>query len=89
MLCVGDEDCKSGNRLVPHPEDCSKYLVCDTGSLTLTSISQCTPGKLFSTVLKSCQPDYTVTCTVGSSTRPPESISYVEGRVSFFILKDF
>ena len=81
---IGDEDCKSGAKTVPHPEDCQKYIVCDTTSLKLSNIITCSPEKLYSTEKKSCQPFYTVTCLVGPSTPAPQAISFVDGMKTIF-----
>lgn len=84
LSSVGDDYCKSGAKTVPHPEDCQKYLLCDTATETLSKIVTCPDGKLYSTVLKSCQPYYAVTCTVGPSTPPPQALSIVEGKTMLY-----
>jgi Chitin binding Peritrophin-A domain len=57
----------TGKRLVQHPSDCSKYIVCDANRIAV-KLFQCPGIQLFNEEIGICDQAYNVRCKIDGTT---------------------
>lgn len=73
-LILSNSLCSSGNRYVPYPNDCSKYILCDMNK-QIFSVIQCPGVTLFNPQSNICDQPYNVNCNQLYFTSPIDDIT--------------